>query len=233
MATSRPKNNGIIIGAVVIALAILIGAGWAIQSQRDSTGEDADAPNAADRHSGSQVEEGDQYGLALGDPEAPYKVEVFEDFLCPFCQMFEEATRDDLQQAAKDGEIYLVYRPLPFLNNYSARALNAFGVVMEKSSPQVALAFHNRLFDKQPAETGPMPDDEWLIEQAVAAGAKESEIRKGIENLAFKQWAINGADDGSKRGIVQTPTVFVNGEEVSGSDMEELVSNTLANAGLE
>ena len=69
-----------------------------------------------------------------------------------------------------------------------------------------------------------MPDDEWLIDQAVEAGADEAAIRPGIENLSFEQWMVNGNEDASKRGVNSTPTVFVNGETVSGSSIEDLAA---------
>jgi protein-disulfide isomerase len=151
------------------------------------------------------------------------KVEVFEDFLCPFCQQFEEQSRAALRQAAADGTAYVVYRPIAFLDEYSSRALNAFGVVLDESGGAPALKLHDLLYEDQPAEGGTMPDDEWLIDKAVEAGADESAIRPGIEKLAFEQWMVNGNDDASQRGVNSTPTVFVDGEQVSGSSIQDLV----------
>ena len=97
-------------------------------------------------------------------------------------------------------------------------------MVLDKSGGDVALKFHDRLFENQPEEGGAMPDDEWLIDQAVEAGADEAAIRPGIENLSFEQWMVNGNEDASKRGVNSTPTVFVDGETVSGSSIEDLAA---------
>ena len=35
---------------------------------------------------------------------------------------------------------------------------------------------------------------------------------------------VNGNDDASQRGVNSTPTVFVNGEAVSGSSIEDLAA---------
>ena len=110
--------------------------------------------------------------MGVGDPDAPVKVEVFEDFLCPFCGQFEATSRADLRQAADDGKAYVVYRPIAFLNEYSTRSLNAFGVVLDTSGGAVALKFHDLLYENQPEEGGAMPDDEWLIDKAVEAGRR-------------------------------------------------------------
>ena len=77
----------------------------------------------------------DKYGLGVGNPDAKVKVEIFEDFLCPFCEQYESASRDQLRQDAADGKAYLVYRPVPFINDYSARSLNAFAVVLNDDRP--------------------------------------------------------------------------------------------------
>ena len=232
------RRNGLVAVAVVAVIAIVVGIGYAVQAGRDTTGKDAAAPG--DSSSSSSPTGGapasddgdpgvaDTYGVGIGDPKAPVKVEVFEDFLCPYCRQFEGTSRDDLRQAAVDGKAYVVYRPIAFLDEYSTRSLNAFGVVLDASGGAVALKFHDLLYENQPDEGGTMPDDEWLIDRAVEAGAKEDAIRPGIEKLSFKQWMINGNDDASQRGVNSTPTVFVNGDQISGSSIDDLAAQVQA-----
>lgn len=256
------SRNALIAGGIAFALVLVVGIGWAVQSNRDSTGEEGatpgepasatedpsatastdptDEPSASDStdqpspsagsSSGNdlRVELADEYGLGVGDPNAPVKVEIFEDFLCPFCAQFEEQSSAKLIEAARNGDVYVVYRPMAFLSDYSGRALNAFGVVLEESGGQVALEFHDRLFAQQPSEAGEMPDDQWLIDRAVEAGAQEVDVARGIETLTFGQWVVNGNDAASKRGVNSTPTVFVDGEVVEATTIEELVANTMA-----
>ena len=235
------RRNGLVAVAVVAVIAIVVGVGYAVQAGRDTTGKDAAAPGdsspstpaAGDTGGTAATGDGnpgvaDTYGVGTGDPKAPVKVEVFEDFLCPYCRQFEETSRDDLRQAAVDGKAYVVYRPIAFLNEYSTRSLNAFGVVLDASGGATALKFHDLLYENQPDEGGTMPDDDWLVDKAVEAGAKEDAIRPGIEKLAFKQWMINGNDDASQRGVNSTPTVFVNGDQVTGSSIDDLAAQVQA-----
>jgi protein-disulfide isomerase len=221
-------NRRLTIGAVVIAILAIVGIGYAIQSSRDTTGNAAVVPTATETATDQTVKvaAADTYGLGVGNPDAPVKIEIFEDFLCPFCQQYEETGREQLRAQVADGKAYVVYRPIAFLNEYSARALNTFAVVLEKAGPDVALKFHDRLYDEQPAETGTMPDNQWLIDQAVAVGAKAEDITAGIDGYAFKQWIINGADDASKRGVNGTPTVFANGAPLQGISIADLVHKT-------
>ena len=228
--------------AVVAVIEIVVGIGYAVQAGRDTTGKEAAAPGDSSSSSTPAPGESgdtsasdagnpgvaDTYGVGVGDPKAPVKVEVFEDFLCPYCGQFEATSRDDLRQAAIDGKAYVVYRPIAFLNEYSTRSLNAFGVVLDTSGGAVALKFHDLLYENQPDEGGTMPDDDWLVDKAVEAGAEEDAIRPGIEKLSFKQWMINGNDDASQRGVNSTPTVFVNGDQVTGSSIDDLAAQVQA-----
>lgn len=213
-------------GGIVAAILLIVGVGVVIQSQRDTTGDDAAAPGnptptTSDSGSPStgtgrlQVAPADDYGLGVGDPDAPVKVEVYEDFLCPVCKAFEGASKDDLRQAAQDGKVYLVYRPVAFLKRYGPytdQALNTYAVVQDKAGAQAALKVHDLLYDEQPSESGPFPDQDWFVEKAVAAGAKEADVRPGIEDLTFEQWGENANDEASKAGATGTPYVLVDGE---------------------
>lgn len=232
------RRNALIV-AIVGVLALVVGIGYAVQSQRDTTGEQAETPGQSSSPTASEsptptgtatttaplrAAAADTYGLGVGDPQAPVKIEIFEDFLCPFCAQLEDASRNSLVKSAREGEVFVVYRPIAFLDEYSVRALNAFAVVLDKEGGEVALRFHDLLFEQQPDEGGPMPDDQWLIDLAVTAGAGEDQVRPGITSMAFEQWIMNGTDDASKRQITSTPTVFANGDQVQGSSIEDLAA---------
>lgn len=230
------RRNGLVAVAVLAVIAIVVGIGFAVQAARDTTGDEGATPGGSSsssapadgQTSGSvQVALAEKYGLGVGDPNAPVKVEIFEDFLCPFCGQLEAVSHEKLQQAAADGKVYVVYRPMSFLGDYSDRAFNAFGVVLDQAGGEAALRFHNELFADQPAEGGTMPDDDWLVEKAVAAGADEDAVRPGIEDRSFQQWTVNANDDASRRGVNSTPTVFVNGEAISGSSIEDLFGQVM------
>ena len=162
------------------------------------------------------------YGLVVGDGDAPKEIVVYEDFLCPFCGQLETTVRDQLDAAIDAGEVSVEYRPLPFLeriDDYSPRSANAFAVVLDASGPEVAKKFHDLLFDNQPSEDGPFPDDDALVDLAVEAGATEADVRPGIEDMAFEGWVDAAGEAASKAGINSTPSVFVDGEKLEGEGL--------------
>src|SRR5215207_9426770 len=60
-------------------------------------------------------------GLTLGDPNAPAKIEVFEDFQCPACKKFTETIEPVvLSELVQTGKAYYVFHNYPFLDRNSA-----------------------------------------------------------------------------------------------------------------
>ncbi len=217
----RQRNRKIaIVGAVAAVLVIVIGIGWLVQSQRDSTGESAAAPEGAT----------DEYGLVVGPDDADSTVVVYEDFLCPACAAFEQVTVAEFERMTDEGTLQVEYRPFELLDqtDYSKRATNAFAVVLDEHGPEVAKDFHDLLFANQPQEAGSPPDDDWLVEQAEEAGADAEQVRGPIEDMAFEGWVENATDHASQDGVRATPTVRVDGEDVEGQSMQELIDNTMA-----
>ncbi len=253
MSNQAPEGRrNVIVGVAIAAVIVLvIGIAWAVQASRDTSGDEGavpgagtsqsptdepttgaaepeqsptdEAPDDEGAHPEFQVGLVDTYGLGVGDPDASVKVEVFEDFQCPHCRDFEAASRDLLAEAASQGQAFVVYRPMAFLNQYSVDALNALGVVLDSGDGEAALALHDKLFELQPS--GEIPSADWYVEQAIAAGADPDLVEKGIRNGAFQQWVVNATDAASKRGVTSTPAVFVNGEQVPGNTIEELAAN--------
>lgn len=175
---------------------------------------------------------GSEYGVTIGDPDAPHQVVIYEDFVCPFCGELEAQTRDDLAKLADDGKVYVDYRPFDLLSgrvgDYPIRATNAFAVVLEQSGPEVAKKFHDLLFENQPSESGPFPSDDDLVALAVEAGAEETEVRPGIEDLAMEQWVTDATEAAADANVNSTPTVLLDGEEMTDySSVDDLADKIL------
>ena len=212
-----------IVGAVAVVLAIVLGVGVWVQASRDTTGDvAADAPG-----SGASVAEGvpeavtDDYGVLVGDPDAPTTITVYEDLQCPVCARFEAATGDALSAAIDEGRVQVEYRMVSFLdsqsaNEYSSRALNALLATLDTAGVDAFKTVHDQLYADQPAEGTAGPEDDALVADAVAAGAEESEVRPLIEDKVYDQWIRNATDAMSRNGVNGTPTVFVNGQRAEG-----------------
>ncbi len=190
--------------AVLVALVIVV----VVQSQRTDSSADAGAP-------ANTVT--DATAVRVGAVDAPVTVTVYEDFLCPACKSFEDASGDTLAALVADGTAAVEYAPVAILDRYSedeysTGALNAAGVVADAAGPEAFLAFHDLLFVNQPAEGGAGLSDDELIDLAEQAGAAGERVETGIRDRVFEDWTRQVTDAASRTGLTGTPTVLVDGE---------------------
>lgn len=220
-AKERRRRTLMVSASVLAVLAVVVAIAVFVQSGRDTTGQTATPPEGAVA----------EYALAMGPADAPVEVTVYEDFMCPYCGLFESVSRDTLKDYAASGDVQVRYHVVSFLDGqssseYSTRAANALAVVLDQAGPEVAVKFHDLLFANQPEEGGDGLSDEQLVDYAVEAGADEAAVAAPIESRTFEQWVVNSTGEWSDRGHNGTPTVTVDGETIEFESAEDLLANT-------
>ncbi|HET9423450.1 MAG TPA: thioredoxin domain-containing protein [Nocardioides sp.] len=218
------RRNLLTIGAVVLAMVVIVAVGFLINQSRDEKADEGVAAASS------------TYEVSIGDEDAPNEVVIYEDFLCPICQGLEAATRDQLAQLADEGQVRVSYRPFNLFSQegdprkeYSVAAAAVFAVVLDTSGPEVAKELHDLLYENQPSEAGPFPSEDDLVGLAVEAGADEADVREGLENGDGEDWVEKATAAANDLGINSTPTIYLNGEEFrDGRTMEELAANLVA-----
>lgn len=206
------RRNLFVVVSIMAVLAVIAGVGaWLLRKY--------DEPDPTAKAS--------DYSLVVGPEDAPTTIVIYEDFLCPACGYAEVETHEQIAAAVAAGKVRAEYRPVNYLKtDYSERAANAFRAVWVQAGPEAAKKMHDLLFAQQPEEQGPYPDDDWLVDQAVAAGADEDQIRPAIEDRAYLEWVTEATADAS--GIRGTPTVYLNNKLVEEPVMRDLVATVLA-----
>jgi protein-disulfide isomerase len=206
---------------VVVVIALVVGAGFLINSMRDDTKETA----------AKIPPPGSQYGLTIGSADAPHQLVVYEDFLCPFCADFEAATREQLAQLADQGKVQVEYRPIAFLRQfgpYSARATLIWWLVHQKYGDDVAKTFHDLLFANQPSEQGPFPSRDDLYALAAQAGANSDELKAAVESNEGATEVADATKVAEDLGIKSTPTLVLDGKPFQdGATVDDLAANLL------
>jgi len=181
---------------------------------------------------GASVVVGDA-AIQIGAPKAPVVVQVFVDYMCPYCGKFERANGSDLAALVASGKIRLDLHPMSFLDQasstqYSTRAANAV-VTVAKGAPTYVLAFTYALFENQPAEGGAGLSDvvlKALAEQVGVPAAVANSFTKG-ENTSWVQQATQ-AD--FTAGVKGTPTILINGKQFTGDPFTQGVLKQAINA---
>lgn len=217
-AATKERSRRLLIGvAIVVVLSAVVAAFVVFSGGGGSTKPPATIPTAS--ASGQSLVVG-------SNAKAKYKLVVYEDFLCPYCRQFETSSRDFLRAAAAKGTVQIEYRPFHLLqDDYSTRALSAWAAVLQGGTPKQALRLHDLLYDNQPYEQATdKPGTAALQALAKRAGVSSSSVldAMGTSDTTF----VDAADAAAtKAGVTGTPTVFVNGEELTGSSISSMVDN--------
>lgn len=163
----------------------------------------------------------DGAAIPVGNADAPVTVEVFYDYMCPYCGAFEAANRADLERLIEDGTVRLDLRPLSFLDEqsagteYSTRAANAIATTAD-GAPQAVLAFHAGLYAEQPHEGAEGLTDDRIADIATAAGVPQSVVDR-FDDRRHAGWVAKVTEDAFSSGISGTPTVKINGTVFEGN----------------
>jgi protein-disulfide isomerase len=207
---AEQRRRNLIIGGVAVAvIAVIVGIGIAVQTNRDETGSNAQIPAGTV----------DSYGIPRGDASAPVTVDLYEDFQCPICKNFEAWLGDTISKDVDAGQLRVVYHPVAFLDrmsttDYSSRALETSACVLDQDGPDAWLKFHGLLYDNQPDENTAGLTDDQLASLAAQAGADKSKVAACQSAGTFDDWVKAATDAASKAHVTGTPTFRINGEDI-------------------
>jgi protein-disulfide isomerase len=156
--------------------------------------------------------EGD--GIAVGD--GPVRVDIYIDYLCPFCKRFELTAADALTALVREHRATLVYHPMNFLDEasttrYSTRASAASGCAADGGR---FTEFTHLLFERQPPEGGPGLSDEEIAEIGVAAGLDQGTVTSCVREGRYLEWPTFVTSRAVEANVQGTPTVRVHGADV-------------------
>ena len=214
-ATQRRRllvGGGVVIAGLVIAIVVALvnAAGNSSTPQTALPSGDVVAP-ANTTASGA---------IMVGKADAPVKLDLYLDYMCPYCGRFERANAAEIERLVADGTVRLEMHPLSFLDQqsagtkYSTRAANAVATVADKA-PDKVLAFSAALFGKQPTEGNPGLTDSEIAKLATDAGVPAGVV-ESFHEARFQPWVATSTDAAFKSGITATPTVRINGKDFKG-----------------
>lgn len=210
-AAKQEKTRRITLISVVavIVLAIVGGVTWAVISMNQS----------------KQIQASDVHALVLGKADAPVTVDIYQDFICPYCGEFERANSADISALVDSGQMRLRLHPMNFLDEaslgskYSSRAANAL-ITVYKAEPDKTLAFNAALFANQPAENTTGLTDDQIAQIATQAGVS-AEVVATFTDMANVDFATQSSAEASKDGVTGTPTILIDGKKFSGNILTE------------
>jgi protein-disulfide isomerase len=226
------RRGQVVTAACAAGLVALTGVGLAVQAQRNQTHT---APAAA--YTGPVSAAGTD-GIVVGYPDAPVTVDLYEDFMCPVCGLFESRTGADLLTLAADHRAKLAYHLLNFLDRlssgtaYSSRAANAAACAADIGLPFVKL--HAALYANQPKENSTGLTDEELVAYGLQAGASRDRFAACVRDRTHLAWTNQMTETAfGQQGVQGTPTVRVGGQDMDWQNGQQIIDavNRAAGAG--
>lgn len=212
MAATANKSNAFVIWVSVAVVAALVLVGALVVWMNNI----ATAPGPAPAAASINTETG---AIAIGD--GANSVDTYVDFMCPYCNQFEQAEGETIRQLIDDGSITLNVHPVSILDRvsqgteFSTRSASAAYCVAE-SDPDAFLDFVSAMYAQQPEESTPGLTDDEIVAIAESAGATNSSacIADGTY-MDFATQVTDNLPSDPATGKSSTPTLVVNGEYVT------------------
>ncbi|MEW6400780.1 MAG: thioredoxin domain-containing protein [Chloroflexota bacterium] len=158
-------------------------------------------------------------GLALGDPNAPVKIDVFEDFQCPACRTYTQDIEPQIIATyVETGQAYYVFHHYPFIdtNSVTKESQQAANAAMCANEQDKFWEYHEVLFANWNGENqGAFTDRRLLAFAGTVEGLDQDAFTTCFEENRYEQEIDSDFELGQQMGVNGTPSVFVNGEIIS------------------
>lgn len=211
MTGRRPRSWWGTWGWVVGIVAVVAIVGVVIQSLRSGSGE-VNRPKHPVGASGAEL---------LGDPTAPVLVEEYGDFQCPACGVWDGIVFPTVERLVHEGTIRFAYYPFAFLGPESRAAASAAVCAGDEGK---FWEYRSYLYGNQFPENSGMLTSDYLVDVGRGLGIDDAEFEQCVGDNTYDPWVREVSDQATARGVVGTPTIFVDGRQLPGPpSVEELL----------
>jgi protein-disulfide isomerase len=218
-ATPKSGPNVVIIGAVVAAVVVIAVVVAIVIGNNGKSGSSTASAQTVPVGVVGGTGGGIAVNAAAAKSNAP-TLDLYEDFQCPKCGQLEKALGSDIRALADAGQVKLVIHMMSFLdgnlqNDSSTRAANAATCAADSGK---LLQYHAAVFAAQPAKEGAGYTDAQLTQFATTAGIAGPALttwQKCTTSGQHSQYVTDVETASGKAGVTGTPTVKVNGTDVT------------------
>lgn len=161
-----------------------------------------------------------RHAPSLGRDSAPVTVAVFSDFQCPFCAAMAKSL--DALTASDGDQIRVIYHYFPLLSHKWAKPAAEAAACAERQSNALFWSLYEFLFSNQRELSPENLTPRVLAWSRAASGVDQSRFQQCVENSLTSGEIEQDIALGTELGVHATPAVFLNGEPVSVSSVDEL-----------
>lgn len=160
-----------------------------------------------------------------GNPDAAVVLTEYSDFQCPACQQFSSVIQDVLAQ--HEGQIRFEYKHFPLISIHPHAV--AAGRAAEAAGQQGKFfEMHDTLFENQSvwaASSNPQP---YFIKYAEELSLDMEKFKTHLRASALRDQVMAGYNEARDLGLSGTPTLFLNGEQMSFQTYQEFADQVAA-----
>jgi protein-disulfide isomerase len=174
-------------------------------------------------------DEGDP--MALGDADAPVVMVSYSEFQCPFCGKFARDTEPLLvDEYVDEGLLRIEWRDFPYLGPESTLAAKAGRAAAAQGE---FWAFHDALYEDQPAPNSGEVTEDHLVAVAEGVGLDTERFRRDLQSEATAAAVERDFMEGQSIGVTGTPAFLVNGRPVMGAQPVDVFRQLIEQAAAE
>ena len=161
---------------------------------------------------------------SLGDPNAPVKMDVWEDFQCSGCLAYTENLEPlVIQTYIKTGKVYYTFHFYPFIDGGRGESHDAANAAMCASAQERFWDYHAILFANWLGENAGSFSEPRLTAFAENLGLDMIKFEQCFRDKSYAAIIQQDIDDGDKMGVPPTPGIFVNDKMVISSAGENYI----------
>jgi len=171
-------------------------------------------------------------GVHLGDPNAPVKLDVYEDFRCSACQFFSQTVAPQvIQDYVVTGKVYFTYHFYIIIDgndgsDASYRSANAALCANEQGR---FWDYHDTLYANQVTESASLYTDERLFKMAENLKLDMTAFDKCYKAKKYAGVIEQDVARGQALKLTGTPSVFVDGKLIANfSSVAPAIDSALA-----
>ena len=157
--------------------------------------------------------------MEMGSPDAPVVLTEYASVTCPYCKAFHETTLPKLKPMIDAGQVRYQAR------EFASDPLAAAGFMLARCAPNGRDGYFGMLdilYTQQAKWTRAANPADALFELSRVAGFDRAGFEACLKDQTMLDKLRDVRAEALRFGVEGTPTLFVNGEKVEGSDFESV-----------
>ena len=161
---------------------------------------------------------------SMGNPDAPVKMDVWEDFQCSGCLAYSQSLEPQIFQTyVETGKVYYTFHIFPFIDGGQGESQDAVNAAMCAAAQERFWDYHKIIFANWIGENAGSFTRPRLTAFAQSIGLDMDAFDQCFQENTYSAQIQQDIDEGRKLGVPPTPGIFVNGKVVVSSAGENYI----------